>query len=38
MLNSRVKGWRELAIRLGLSKREMEMFAGVLDTKWKDCV
>ena len=33
-----VKGWRELAIRLGLSKREMEMFAGVLDTKWKDCV
>ena len=26
-----VKGWRELATRLGISKREMEMFAGVLD-------
>ena len=26
-----VKDWRELAIRLGLSKREKEMFAGVLD-------
>ena len=33
-----VKGWRELATRLGISKREMDMFAGVLDTKWKDCV
>ena len=28
-----VKGWRELAIRLGISKREMEMFAGVLDER-----
>ena len=28
-----VKNWRELAIRLGLSKREMEMFAGVLDER-----
>ena len=26
-----VKGWRELAPRLGGSKREMDMFAGVLD-------
>lgn len=25
------KGWREFAMRLGLPKREMEMFAGVLD-------
>ena len=33
-----VKGWRELAIRLGISKREMDMFAGVLDARWKDCV
>ena len=32
-----VKGWKELARRLGISKREMEMFAGVLDgrsAKW----
>lgn len=28
-----VKGWRELAIGLGLPKREMEMFAGVLDER-----
>ena len=28
-----VKDWRELAIRLGLSKREKEMFAGVLDKR-----
>ena len=26
-----VKGWRELAIRLGISQKEMDMFAGVLD-------
>jgi hypothetical protein len=26
-----VKGWRELAVRSGLSKREMDTFAGVLD-------
>ena len=25
-----VKGWRELAVRLGISKREMDMFGGVL--------
>ncbi|WP_195651898.1 type II toxin-antitoxin system HipA family toxin [Bacteroides caccae] len=30
-----VKNWRELAIRLGLSKREMEMFAGVLERRTK---
>lgn len=29
-----VKGWRELAVRLGISKREMDMFGGVLDN-WK---
>ena len=28
-----VKGWRELATRLGISKREVDMFAGVLDGK-----
>ena len=33
-----VKGWRELATRLSISKREVDMFAGVLDTRWKDCV
>lgn len=26
-----VKGWRELAVRSGLSKREMDIFSGVLD-------
>ena len=26
-----VKGWRELAVRLGIFKREMEMFSGILD-------
>lgn len=26
-----VRGWRELATRLGISKREMDMFGGVLD-------
>lgn len=30
-----VKGWRELATRLGLSKREMEMFAGVFERRTK---
>ena len=30
-----VKGWRELAVRLGISKREMDMFAGVLDERYK---
>ena len=29
---------RELATRLGISKREVDMFAGVLDARWKDCV
>lgn len=28
-----LKGWRELAVRLGISKREMEMFSGVLDKR-----
>lgn len=28
-----IKGWRELAVRLGISKREMGMFGGVLDSK-----
>ena len=26
-----VKDWRSLAVRLGISKREMDVFAGVLD-------
>lgn len=30
-----VKGWRELATRLGISKREIELFAGVLDERYK---
>ncbi len=30
---SAVKDWRELATRLGISKREMDMFAGVLDER-----
>ena len=33
-----VKGWREMAVRLGVSKREMELFVGVLDARWKDYV
>ncbi len=33
-----VKGWRELATRLGISKREMDMFAGVLDERCKQYV
>ena len=28
-----VKGWRELAVRLSVSKREMDLFAGVLDER-----
>ena len=31
-----VKGWREMATRLGISKREMDMFAGVLDKRCKE--
>ena len=30
-----VKGWRELAVRLGISKREMDMFGGVLDERFR---
>ena len=30
-----VKGWRGLAVRLGISKREMDMFSGVLNKKYK---
>ena len=30
-----VKGWRELVVRLGISKREMDVFAGVLDERHK---
>ena len=26
-----VQGWQELAVRLGIFKREMEMFSGILD-------
>ena len=29
-----VKGWRELATRLSISKREMDMFSGVLDERY----
>ena len=32
-----VKGWRELAVRLGISKREMDMFSGVFDKQY-DCI
>ena len=28
-----VKDWRSIAIRLGISKREMDMFTGVLDDR-----
>lgn len=28
-----VKGWRELATRLGISKKEVEMFSGVFDER-----
>lgn len=30
-----VKGWRELATRLSISKREVDMFAGVIDERCK---
>ena len=30
-----VRGWRELAMRLGISKREMDMFGGMLDERYK---
>ena len=30
-----VKEWRGLAVRLGISKREMDMFRGVLDERCK---
>ena len=30
-----VKGWREMATRLSISKREMDIFAGVLDERCK---
>ena len=32
-----VKRWREIAICQGISKREIDMFSGVLDGRWKDC-
>ena len=31
-----VKEWRELAVRLGISKSEMDMFSGVLDGRCKE--
>ena len=33
---SSVKDWRRLAVRLGISKREMDIFAGVLDGRVAD--
>ena len=30
-----MKSWHELAVRLGISKREIDMFAGVMDVKCK---
>ena len=30
-----VQSWQKVAIRLGISKREMDMFAGVLDERFK---
>lgn len=30
-----VKGWRELSVRLGIFKREMDMFGGVLDGRMR---
>ena len=33
-----VKEWRELANRQGISKREMDMFSGVLDERYKQYV
>lgn len=29
------RGWRRLAVRLGASKREMDMFGGVFEREWK---
>lgn len=29
-----VKGWREIAIRQGVSKSEIDMFSGVLDIRY----
>lgn len=31
-----MKEWRELAVRLGISKREIDMFGGVLDERCKE--
>lgn len=31
-----VKGWRSLAARMGISPKEMDMFAGVLDGRGSD--
>ena len=33
-----VKGWREIAVRQGISKREIDMFLGVLDERCKQYV
>ena len=33
---SAVKDWRNLAVRLGISKREMDVFASVLDDRVAD--
>jgi serine/threonine-protein kinase HipA len=33
-----VKGWREIAVRQGISKREIDMFSGVLDERCKQYV
>ena len=35
-VDSSVKDWRRLAVRLGISKREMDIFAGVLDGRVAD--
>ena len=29
------RGWRRLAVRLGVSKREVDMFGGVFEREWK---
>lgn len=29
------RGWRRLAVRLGASKRDMDMFGGVFEREWK---
>lgn len=31
-----IKEWRELATRLGISKRDMDMFTGVLNKRCKE--